>query len=136
MRTVYLARHTYADSCTRGVLICDNVFIHTLELPWRDNKPNISCIPNGEYFCQFMARSSSGKYKNVYHVQDVDGRTAILIHNGNTPDHTRGCILVGMSMGILAGKQAVLNSRTALTKFVNSMNQENFILKVVNYGLD
>jgi len=83
-----------------------------------------------------MARSSSGKYKNVYHVQGVEGRTAILIHNGNTTDHTRGCILVGMSMGILANKQAVLNSRTALTKFVNSMNQENFMLKVVNYGLD
>ena len=136
MRTVFLARHTHIDSCTRGVIVANGLFLHTLELPWLDNQSNISCIPTGEYLCEFMPRSSSGKYKNVYHVKDVEGRYGILIHNGNVPAHTKGCILVGMSQGVLAGQQAVLSSRSALANFVDFMNKESFKLRVLNYGLD
>ncbi len=73
----------------------------TLELPWRDNERNISCIPEGHY--DVIPRFSE-KYGNHLHVTDVITRSLILIHWGNYagsvnprtghPD-IRGCILVG-----------------------------------------
>ena len=33
----------------------DNLNLFTLELPWKDNQRNISCIPAGYYFCNRVA---------------------------------------------------------------------------------
>jgi len=73
----------------------------TLELAWKDNKRNISCIPEGHY--EVVPRFSE-KYGNHLHIIDVVERSLILIHWGNyagsvnprtgSPD-IRGCILVG-----------------------------------------
>jgi len=43
-------------------------------------------------------------------------RSAVLFHEGNLDEHTLGCILVGLSRGVLAGEPAVLRSREAMTK--------------------
>lgn len=70
----------------------------TLELPWKYNAPNISCIPHG-YYKAFRRGASKGKTGGIglaYELR-VDGRSAILIHVGNTTDETEGCILVGTS---------------------------------------
>lgn len=64
----------------------------TLELPWRDNLQQKSCIPVGKY--QLVKRWSV-RYSNHFHVTDVIGRSMILIHNGNFFNHTLGCILIG-----------------------------------------
>ena len=65
---------------------------HTLELPWKDNEPQISCIPIGDYK---VVKRWSNKYKFHFHIQDVENRSFILIHAGNFHTHTKGCILVG-----------------------------------------
>lgn len=116
MRKIYLMRTHRTPLYTRGVLWVNGEIFHTLEPPWKDNQNNISCIPEGEYKCSFLERSASGKYTQVYHVQNVPNRTGILIHNGNVVDHTLGCILVGTRSGFLADKAAVLNSVTAKRK--------------------
>ena len=64
----------------------------TLEKPWKQNAPFISCISTGEYTCK---RYSSEKYKNVWQICDVNGRDLVLIHWGNFLKDTQGCILVG-----------------------------------------
>lgn len=87
-----------------------------MEPPWKDNKQNISCIPPGEYEFVFMPKSSSGRYRNCYHIKGVPGRSEILIHGGNTVANTRGCILPGKRIGRLAGEMAVLNSKSALSE--------------------
>lgn len=66
--------------------------VAVLELPDKDNKRRISRIPAGEYK---VVRRWSSKYKNHFHVLDVEGRSYILIHPGNYYTHTKGCILVG-----------------------------------------
>lgn len=66
--------------------------VATLELPDRDNQTSISRIPAGKYK---VVKRWSKKYKNHFHVLDVEGRTWILVHAGNYYTHTRGCILVG-----------------------------------------
>ncbi len=64
----------------------------TLELAWKNNEQQQSCIPTGRY--QVVKRNSE-KYKDHFHLTNVPGRSMILIHSGNHFTHTLGCILVG-----------------------------------------
>lgn len=65
----------------------------TLELPWKDNKRMVSCIPSGTYT---ISPRKTGKYAGkAFHVENVEGREHILIHAGNYTSHILGCILVG-----------------------------------------
>lgn len=130
-----LCRFKFLNICTFGFLYTDESKYYTLELPWRDNERNNSCIPVGEYECEFMPSSSSGKYKSVYHVKGVEGRDGILIHNGNLPEHTKGCVLLGSKIGPLGGRAAVLGSRTAMKRFVREMEEKNFKLKVLEWAI-
>lgn len=76
----------------------------TLELPWKDNEPNESCIPDGFYI---VKRHNSPTFGECFHVTNVPGRSHILFHAGNyagsvnpktgTPD-TKGCILPGKAL--------------------------------------
>ena len=65
-----------------------------------------TCIPEGTY--DIKLRTVGGfheKYKKRYgndhygmlHLQDVPNFTYILIHAGNTDEHTSGCLIVGES---------------------------------------
>lgn len=121
------------DICTFGFLVADETVFNTLELPWRDNKRNQSCIPPGEYECDYMRRSASGKYKGCFHVKNVPGRSQILIHNGNLPAHTKGCILIGRRRGSLAGHPAVLNSISAL-RDLGSESPHKTKLRVITWN--
>lgn len=93
---------TRTDSGTRQTLgkleLFDNkklVFeCKTLELPWLGNLRNKSCIPVGEYK---VSRHRSPNFGETFHVQDVPGRSEILIHKGNFNHNTRGCILPGLN---------------------------------------
>lgn len=131
MKEVTLYRYSNGKTHTAGLLVYDNKSLYTLEPAWLGNRRNISCIPAGEYTCEFMPRSSSGKYRNVYHIVGVDGRTGILIHNGNLRRHTKGCVLLGTRSGRLGGRPAVLSSRTAMKRFVQDMDKRDFKLRVI-----
>lgn len=88
---------------------------YTLELPWLNDQPDISCIPEGIYP---MIRHSSAAHPNVWKVNNVPGRTEILIHNGNVESDSLGCIIVGYKTdpsGQVLGKPAVLESDAALS---------------------
>lgn len=111
------------------------------ELPWRENAPNKSCIPAGRYRVLHLPRSASGKYRDVYHVQDVPGRAGILIHAGNfTGDTTQGlrsdswgCLLPGTRLGRLSGQRAVLASRAALGKLHEVTGRRAFHLEIIDH---
>ena len=130
MVDAYLIRDEISSECIRGILYTEGEIFHILERPWLDNRSNESCICAGVYTAQFLPRSSSGKYRNVYWIREVPGRAGILIHNGNVVDHSRGCLIIGKRRGTLAGKRAVLNSRTALQEFVDLMEKEDFQLHI------
>lgn len=112
---IFLDRFKFVDDGTFGMLTDEggNQLCFTCELPWDDNKPDMSCIPNGTYECETY---SSVKFPDVWKLMNVPGRDNILIHNGNNEDDTHGCIIVGDRMGHLNGKDAVLNSISTLVK--------------------
>lgn len=99
--------------------------LHTLELNWKDNQQNISCIPTGEYHCEIV---HSPKFGKVYEVKNVPGRTHILIHIGNWVKDTNGCILVGLSRS----ETMIKNSADALGQLLNEMKNKPFKLEIVD----
>jgi hypothetical protein len=66
----------------------------TLELPWRHNQKQVSCIPAGRYQAR---RRTSAKYGNHLHILNVPNRELILIHQANYAHQLLGCIAVGKS---------------------------------------
>jgi hypothetical protein len=136
MKTVYLFRTSTSDQGTEGIVIYSGKYCYSLELPWRDNKPNISCIPKGAYEAKIRL---SPRFGRVYWILEVEGRTYILIHSGNWAGredlgyktHTSGCILFGKYRGELQGQRAVLASRPALRQFIDTMGNEPFKLIII-----
>tara|TARA_R110000765_G_scaffold137973_1_gene237723 strand:- start:664 stop:1098 length:435 start_codon:yes stop_codon:yes gene_type:complete len=107
-----LIRDEFTDKSTLGKLFLNGeIFCQTLELPYLDNQRSISCIPEGEYKVRLRTakESSSRDYLHLL-VQDVKGRSYILVHIGNFPKDTKGCILVGQSRQ----QDRVNNSRFAM----------------------
>jgi hypothetical protein len=100
---MYTILRTYYPEATTGVLLDEKGehLCFTLELPWIDNKQNVSAIPEGTYH---VKKYSSKKWPNVWEVTNVLDRTAILIHWGNKVStepklsDVQGCILVGESI--------------------------------------
>ena len=86
-----LQRHKSPPDRTNGVFIMpDGEELKTLERPWADNEPNISCIPAGFY--KFM-RDTHGRFQ-WFRVLCVHERTNIEFHEGSKPSHSEGCILM------------------------------------------
>ena len=130
MKAVILHR-SYRPYCTLGSFrLPSGVILSTIERPWLNNRPNVSCIPPGEYLCKWIERSASGKYKRCWHVVGVDGRSGILWHSGNLVRHSLGCILPGLRHGQLKGREAVLSSKPALNRMRRELGGESFRLVV------
>ena len=124
-----LIRDTFTEESTIGELfingerICD-----TLENPWLDNQRTISCIPEGEYPVRLRtARESATRDYLHLLVQEVPNRDFILVHRGNFPSQTKGCVLVGLG----TQQNVVNNSRLAmdlLIKEILNLGGENINL--------
>lgn len=84
-------KREYLDNATHGKLFLNGDFItHTIELPWRDNRKQISCIPEGTYQ---LRRRFSAKFKWHYVLLNVPDRSYILIHPANNAQkELQGCI--------------------------------------------
>lgn len=102
----------------------------TLELPDLGNQKNISCIPEGEYE---VHRIYSPKFGKCFHVQDVPGRSEILIHKGNYNKDTHGCILIGMGHADINddGTIDVIESTHAMDKLQNVITEDVFTLIII-----
>ena len=118
-----ITREKHSDKQTLGTLILrddegNKLFMcKTLELPWNENKKNESCIPLGNYK---VSTRQSAKYNKHYHIEDVSGRSLILIHIGNYYTQTRGCVLVGKAIADIDGDsyKDVTNSKDTLQKLL------------------
>lgn len=124
----------YQDDCTIGILECtkgnQKFRCFTLELPYRNNKSNISCIPRGEYPCY---KTVSPKFGDCLAVDEVNGRSFIRIHKGNFTYQIEGCILVGDSLADINkdGIPDVTNSVKTLNALLEFLPSD-FTLKILN----
>ena len=129
---IRLRRIAMTDEVSMGVLIGEAglPLALTLERPWRNNAPEVSCIPPGNYTAR---RVQSPKFGETFEVTGVPGRSHILLHKGNTPADTEGCILVGAAWGSIAGSPAVLMSSQGYGAFMSVMkDKQEFQLLIEN----
>jgi hypothetical protein len=105
---------TYHTDGTNGALTINNSFqCYTIELPWVDNLPRRSCIPEGRYE---LKKRYSPKFKDHLLVQGVPGRSLVLLHPANDAvKELKGCIAPVSSLDG-AGKGS--NSRKAFKKLL------------------
>ena len=124
-----LIRTKYNKDYTLGTLFVyddlDNeaCFVETLELPWKENKTNISCIPTGEYK---VVQRYTKKFGSHFHLLDVPGRKWILIHPANYVRELRGCIAPGISHEDIDGDglMDVSKSRAAMALLQEHLHDE------------
>lgn len=161
VRTIYISREFRGDNGIVGRLeawgpqngrqkfvVEENGFkerrgrLYTAERPWRDNQPNVSCIPWGDHYT--LERRAFGGFaarmkKRFGHpfVPWIRGcepaRTAILFHPGNDPEtDSEGCILPGLSWNRYEGKVgSSADAHRALMETLMRVPDENWPLKLI-----
>jgi len=128
-----LIRDTFSENSVIGELFLDGErMCDTLENPWLDNQRNISCIPEGEYKVRLRLPRESATRDYVHLlVKDVENRSYILFHRGNTAKDTRGCILVGLGSQQDFVSNSVLAMDLLIKEIVN-LGGENINLIIKN----
>jgi len=104
----------------------------TLELAWKDNKRNKSCIPTGEYTAKCRV---SDKYGDHYLIENVDMRDYILIHPANYYTELRGCIAVGHDFVDINkdGQNDLTYSKRTMRELLQAA-PDGFELIILNYA--
>jgi len=123
-----VVRHQFGTDATNGMLFINGIFeCYTLEDQYQAVKVmHETCIPEGTYDIKFRKTGGfhakySERYKNAHygmlHIQDVPNFTYILIHTGNTDEHTSGCLIVGETQQDLeVSKDGFVGSSTVAYK--------------------
>ena len=109
----------YFKEGTNGTLFCsDKLLCFTIELPWNNNKRNISCIPEGNY--EVLPRFSK-RFKHHLILKAVKGRSYILFHPANDAlKELQGCIA---PVTYLSGIGKGIYSRDAMQKLLSLVYQ-------------
>jgi hypothetical protein len=120
---------------TFGILMYkdfDNAVLSTcLELPYKNNERNISCIPEGFYKCKMSTKPS---HKWMYDVLNVPNRTKIGGHIGNVARDTQGCILHGKGFGKPYNIPGITGSMKACIEFIDYMEgHKEFTLEIIKF---
>lgn len=101
---------TYHPNGTNGVIYMNgSLQCYSIELPWQDNRPQHSCIPEGRYV---LAKRYNQKFGRYFLVEQVKDRSCILVHPANNAlKELKGCIAPVSS---LTGEGQGLASRKAI----------------------
>jgi len=104
----YYRNGTNGDLLLNGEKICS-----TIELPWKENKSQVSCIPEGSYELRKRYTPRFGKH---FILTNVPNRSFILLHAANDAlKEIKGCIA---PVSFLTGDGKGLQARAALEKVV------------------
>jgi len=101
----------------------------TLELSWKDNKRNLSCVPRGEYKSNVRFSDKHGEH---FILNQVEDRDYILIHAANYHFQLRGCISLGVNYLDINkdGELDVISSRDTLDELL-SILPDSFNITII-----
>lgn len=128
MRKVTLTRYETGPEGTYSNVITDSGYaVYGMELPWKGNKANESCIPDGTYECAIV---QSPKFGKVYEIKNVPDRTNVLAHPANWIRQLLGCLALGRAVGLVLGIKGLMSSKDAIEGFMADLDGEPFTLTV------
>lgn len=109
---IFLNRFAFLPEGTLGQMIFPGGYeCFTVERPWRNNQPYVSCIPEGSY--RLAWHMVKGKHYGQPELLAVPGRSAILIHPANYPSDLLGCIGPGREWAVKGQSPWVSDSKQA-----------------------
>ena len=117
---INLQRFAYLPKGTLGRGELNGYTFYTVELPWKDNAPNVSCIPEGLYKLRW---DTTGRIREVPELVAVPNRTHINIHVANEPEELHGCIAPGDSFSIQDSYPRVHQSRFAMDSILDQLGR-------------
>ena len=118
LKRVYLPTETLGSIYNEeGVLLCK-----TMELPWKNNRRSISCIPESTYTV-IKQPPKQGRPYYYFRLPNVPDRSGILIHKITYVSGLKGCIGVGRAFSDLNkdGVPDIVGSTIALQELYDMM---------------
>jgi len=120
-----LSRYGSTPMGTFGELTLGTQKWFTVERPWAQNKPSVSCIPAGVYAVKLGAFYSGDGIGGrpdypAYEILNVPGRAQIKIHKANIAIQVKGCVAVGKDLGCDGGHWAVRRSADAFQELMTA----------------
>lgn len=143
MTLVVLERLETGDQGTFGRIVAPHngqvLILFTGELPERENRPNISCLPGDRVYNVAWTYSPAFK-RMMYLLLGTSPRAGIRAHPANFMGDSslgyrrqlNGCIALGTRLGWLGGQKALLLSAPAVRRFEEHMEHKPFKLEIVN----
>ncbi len=126
MITLELIRYHSPYATMGEFYIPDLSPIYTLEPPWLDNKPFVSCSPSGTYLMTSVVHDRFGRTW----VMDIPERTGMFWHTGNKVKHTKGCILPGLRT---SNDHTIIDSRKAMELMRSVLLDPVYRLHITHY---
>lgn len=135
MKTLTITRTNENETNTLGYMVVTNnrgkILYNcvTLELAYKDNKKQISCIPKGTYRAVIMKSETFGE---VVILKGVINRQGILIHTGNYSKDTKGCILVGKDIRYSEGikEHFIEKSKITMGELITIIDKEEMFVVI------
>ena len=85
-----LVRTYYPEGTNGEIFFNGRLMMYSIELPWKENRAGVSCIPEGNYE---LLKRYSPKFGRHLEVMNVPQRKYILIHPANNAlQELKGCI--------------------------------------------
>lgn len=124
---IVIERLEYTQTATFGKMCINNKEFYTLEPTYTSTGAvqKGMAIPEGSY--RAIIRQTEKRKRHLY-ILNVEGRTNILVHTGNSHSDTRGCILVGKKRN----GSFIFCSRKALDEILKEIGDKNIIITIKN----
>jgi hypothetical protein len=121
MMNLKLKRLDFREDCTLGVLMVNGTpWYFTVERPWLNNTPFVSCIPGGTYPIKWVDTKTSGNRNGRgIGIEDVPDRTLIRVHVANYASQVAGCAGVGFKRYDFPHARGVSESSGALNHLMD-----------------
>ncbi len=125
-----LHRNAHTKFGTFGELRVGASCFYTVEQDWENNKPNVSCVPNGVYTVEPFSSKRHGDslifYNRSLGIGKFEGeakRFGCLIHTANLASELEGCIAPGTGLGFYKNQWCVTRSGIAVSQIIKVLDK-------------
>jgi hypothetical protein len=130
--TFQLIRFETGAHGTLGKIIAPDIQCYSIELPWKNNEQNISCIIAGAYPYRKEIHPKFGRCLRLFAISEREG---VLMHAGSFAgdvslgwkSDSSGCVIIGSKIEKIKKQKAAINSRATLDTLILSLPEKGSV---------